>query len=191
MKCGTCEGLGYKEYEAGLIRLPCPDCKGIGEIKDSESLSDIAAEANAFANALMPRLEGEPLKVEGTEDTFTGLLFQLAGKRTDEYSDAELWKLVKETSLEKIEFPYVLTMPCGHKEVFHREENITGLPIKDIPCPCGNPNHYIVRLIDKREENDSNSGTGQLNSIIGSTDTGKPKQSRKSKARKGTKRRTG
>jgi len=32
MKCETCQGLGYREYEHGLIRLRCPECKGTGEV---------------------------------------------------------------------------------------------------------------------------------------------------------------
>jgi len=34
MKCPKCQGLKYLEYEAGLIRLPCQECKGTGEIPD-------------------------------------------------------------------------------------------------------------------------------------------------------------
>jgi hypothetical protein len=29
-KCARCDGLGYKEYEAGIIRLRCRDCGGTG-----------------------------------------------------------------------------------------------------------------------------------------------------------------
>ena len=34
MKCPECQGLGYREYESGLIRLPCWLCKGSGDIED-------------------------------------------------------------------------------------------------------------------------------------------------------------
>ncbi len=30
--CSSCNGKGYIEYEAGLIRLPCLDCEGNGVI---------------------------------------------------------------------------------------------------------------------------------------------------------------
>ena len=38
MKCEDCEGLGYKEYEHGLIRLPCRECNGTGEIPDDNDI---------------------------------------------------------------------------------------------------------------------------------------------------------
>ena len=61
MECPKCEGKGFIEFEHGLIMVECDECGGKKEIDDSEpeSLSDVAAEANAYANALMPRLEGE------------------------------------------------------------------------------------------------------------------------------------
>ena len=31
MKCETCEGRGFKEYEHGLIMVKCEECKGTGE----------------------------------------------------------------------------------------------------------------------------------------------------------------
>ena len=37
MKCENCEGLGYKEYEHGLIRLLCRECGGKGEIDGTNS----------------------------------------------------------------------------------------------------------------------------------------------------------
>jgi len=32
VKCSGCHGLGYREFEAGLIRLVCKDCEGMGII---------------------------------------------------------------------------------------------------------------------------------------------------------------
>ena len=34
MICPTCQGKKYREYEHGLIRLPCVECGGTGEITD-------------------------------------------------------------------------------------------------------------------------------------------------------------
>lgn len=48
MKCDACDGLGYREYEAGLIRLSCERCKGTGEVdfylggKEEISQNDVA-----------------------------------------------------------------------------------------------------------------------------------------------------
>ena len=35
MQCPDCEGLKYLEYEAGLIQISCPRCKGTGAVTDS------------------------------------------------------------------------------------------------------------------------------------------------------------
>ena len=34
MECTECNGLGYKEYEHGLIRLTCARCGGTGEARN-------------------------------------------------------------------------------------------------------------------------------------------------------------
>jgi len=34
-----------------------------------------------------------------------------------------------------------ITMPCGTTVTYP----LNGLPEVDTPCPCGNPNHWIVR----------------------------------------------
>lgn len=34
MTCKQCNGLGYREYEAGLIRLRCRACNGSGQINE-------------------------------------------------------------------------------------------------------------------------------------------------------------
>ena len=63
--CPKCLGTGFIEKEHGLFRPFCDCEKGIalrveitGETSE-ETLTEVAADANAFANALMPRLEGE------------------------------------------------------------------------------------------------------------------------------------
>ena len=35
--CSKCEGKGFIEYEHGLLQVKCEDCKGTGEIDDSNS----------------------------------------------------------------------------------------------------------------------------------------------------------
>jgi len=32
--CPDCDGVGFHEYEAGLIRLRCETCKGMGKVPD-------------------------------------------------------------------------------------------------------------------------------------------------------------
>ncbi len=39
-------------------------------------------------------------------------------------------------------FPQVLYMSCGHKVLI---ESMDAVLNRDTPCPCGNPNHWIVK----------------------------------------------
>ena len=32
MECSECGGKGYKEYEAGLIQVPCKECEATGDV---------------------------------------------------------------------------------------------------------------------------------------------------------------
>ena len=44
------------------------------------------------------------------------------------------------------EAPYaVITMDCGEEKTYRRIEDI---PTEDVPCPCGNPNHWIVKWVE-------------------------------------------
>uniref|UniRef100_A0A6M3M4V9 Uncharacterized protein n=1 Tax=viral metagenome TaxID=1070528 RepID=A0A6M3M4V9_9ZZZZ len=40
MKCGACNGLGYKEYRFGLVMIGCKACKGEGEIYEGTGRTD-------------------------------------------------------------------------------------------------------------------------------------------------------
>jgi hypothetical protein len=39
-------------------------------------------------------------------------------------------------------FPQIAYMSCGNR---WRLGSIEDVPIQNIPCPCGNPNHWLVR----------------------------------------------
>ena len=86
MECEKCQDRGFTEQEHGLIMVLCDCEKGkmlreeiTGEMHE-ETFVEVTAEANAFANAIMPKLEGEdridsnsgtgqPDKSIGSEDT--------------------------------------------------------------------------------------------------------------------------
>ena len=40
MKCEACGGLGYREYEGGVLRLRCRPCNGTGEVVYRRELKD-------------------------------------------------------------------------------------------------------------------------------------------------------
>ena len=174
MNCEKCGDRGFTEQEHGLVRVFCDCAKG----------KELRVEVTG---------ETPDVLATGWEDTtYTGIYFQLAGKRTDEFSDDELWKQCKEAVLEKMQFPYVLVMPCGFERTFVNQKDVTYLPVVDLPCPCGNPNHTIIKFSDQREViDDSNSGTGQPDSNNGGDYSRKPKLARKSKAKKGARKKSG
>ena len=37
---------------------------------------------------------------------------------------------------------FEITMPCGYSRKFEKHEDI---PYKDLPCPCGGFNRYLIR----------------------------------------------
>ena len=42
--------------------------------------------------------------------------------------------------------PFItITLNCGHKVVYQTFEDI---PSEDVPCPCGNPKHWMVKLTE-------------------------------------------
>lgn len=90
------------------------------------------------------------ISIDTKNATYIGLMFQLQGKRTDEYSDDELWAMAKEAGIEKMVFPYIIEMPCGATQHIKEAWQVERLPIEDMPCPCGNPNHWLIRFVDYR-----------------------------------------
>jgi len=47
-------------------------------------------------------------------------------------------------------YPIVVTMPCGKSIAFN---NLTEIPMTDMPCPCDNPNHWFVKYNEVNNEN--------------------------------------
>lgn len=46
-------------------------------------------------------------------------------------------------------FPYVgkeYAMPCGYVHKIPDTETICGWPIQDVPCPCGDKTHWLVKF---------------------------------------------
>ena len=51
MKCKTCEGKGFTEFEHGLVMVECPSCKGTGEDGVDATYYD---EAKVVADVFLP-----------------------------------------------------------------------------------------------------------------------------------------
>jgi len=41
--------------------------------------------------------------------------------------------------------PIDITMPCGEVIIYYRHCDV---PVKDVPCPCGDPNHWLIKYGD-------------------------------------------
>ena len=185
MECEKCQDVGFIEYEAGLIVQFC-DCEA------GEKAQEKQRETLGYPETPPGPIMNEECQSGNIEATYTGLQFQLQGKRTDEYSDDELWKQCKEAAMEKMEFPHTVDMPCGKSLWFSNQHSILTLPIEDEPCPCGNPKHHIVRFVDYREEvDDSDSRNKPDNQSSRGGDTSKPKQPKKPKAKRKARKRAG
>jgi len=39
--------------------------------------------------------------------------------------------------------------PCGHIKVYPTLDDV---PLVDTPCPCGNPNHYLIKILNTGEQ---------------------------------------
>ena len=100
------------------------------------------------------------VKASGSVASYTGILFELLGNPISEeqkaYTTDELWAMIKQSAVEKINelggFPYIHIMPCGAKLEIGGEPALMLLKIEDIPCPCGDPSHWLIRFIDLRED---------------------------------------
>lgn len=52
MKCETCEGRGFIEYEHGLIQVECDECGGTGEVgKESELAGELKDKVDNLTKA--------------------------------------------------------------------------------------------------------------------------------------------
>lgn len=88
----------------------------------------------------------------GEVSSYTGLLFEIAGKDAGEFTTEELWTRGKKEAIKTIlGFPYTILMPCGESLKLLDSVEILDLPIEDVPCPCGNTGHYLIRFIDLRQ----------------------------------------
>ncbi len=76
----------------------------------------------------------------------TALMFQIQGVEPTN----DLWDSTKREAIKYIEehggFPSTFKMPCNNELIFNTPEEIMSLPIKDIPCPCGDKTHWLVRF---------------------------------------------
>ena len=202
--CSDCDGKGFKEYDAGLLQIGCRTCSGIGKV-DCELTKDEFERAYAFRSDMttaqvlalglvaMPSdcvegwvMEKSPIP-EGTDSNAVhdGLLFQFNGGNPGEYIDDEEWLMVRKAIADARVYPHIIEMPCGEVERINNPESILNLRVKDIPCPCGNPKHYLVRYIVNREvvnDNQGDSGNQPANQPTGSRNTGKSSKPKKSKA---------
>jgi len=56
-------------------------------------------------------------------------------------SSCSKWVGIQFLSLRAIDEFFVITGPCGTVVKYP----LNNIPTVDVPCPCGNPNHWIIR----------------------------------------------
>lgn len=90
------------------------------------------------------------LKATTTEGTYTGVLFQIWRAKGIPFDTIrDLWRksILEEARRQGIDtesgLPFItITMPCGTEVIYQSFEDI---PNEDVPCPCGNPNHWVIQ----------------------------------------------
>lgn len=45
-----------------------------------------------------------------------------------------------------------IDMPCGNKLILKTVEDILALEPKDVPCPCGDPTHWLIKCQEEPNE---------------------------------------
>lgn len=51
-------------------------------------------------------------------------------------------------STEHFPSPLTAEMPCGETLTYETPDDVS---LKDVPCPCGDPNHWLVKWINQEE----------------------------------------
>jgi len=88
-------------------------------------------------------------KLDEESATYTGLLLQVQNDSKKEVDG--LWLHAKRSTIDFINeqggFPTQFDLPCGSQFRLEDANDVLTLPIKDIPCPCNNPGHWLIRFV--------------------------------------------
>ena len=85
---------------------------------------------------------------------FVGLLLEASS------DSPEMWHQAKSTVAKmvagaigerKVSIALGIALPCGNKLELKTLDDIMALEVKDVPCPCGNPNHFLIKWQVKPE----------------------------------------
>ena len=71
-----------------------------------------------------------------------GLLFQKKGP----ISWIEAMPELRARLLDEGRLPITIEMPCSQTVRYKTFEDI---PLEDVPCPCGNPGHWLVKWVSQ------------------------------------------
>ena len=94
------------------------------------------------------------------EAAYTGVHIQLGGqgegdgdfKETKARARKNDYSIMKQILVDGLlNYPYLIIMPCGYKLEY---KNFDDIPEEDVSCPCGNPNHWLIRYEDTRRKDD-------------------------------------
>ena len=94
----------------------------------------------------------------GKDGKYTALLFQVTISKdtTEKINLTALWNMAKKEAIKYIkksidknigyDYVFVSELPCSNKLKFRTFEEIMNLPIKDVTCPCNNPQHRLIEF---------------------------------------------
>lgn len=75
---------------------------------------------------------------ESSDTTYTALLISCKDNTGAVHSRAEWLEIMR----EQFKLPFTIGLPCGKTITCKTLEDI---PLEDLPCPCGDPNHWLIR----------------------------------------------
>lgn len=86
-----------------------------------------------------------------------GILWQIIRTVRTSTTNEELYKMLRRSILREAflkgcqldehgNMPYTIMMPCGDSITY---PDIDDIPMKDVPCSCGDPTHWFVKFADE------------------------------------------
>ncbi len=180
MKCRDCDGVGFKEYDAGLVQIGCKACGMTGKV-DCELTKEEFEKAYAFRSDMTPGQVAVLGLVAMPSDCLEGWAMQNVANIVEEQHPQLVSDAVLDAAIEVI--------VADSKKV----EDLTNEEIVEVVEGIDNAEEAEVEKARKILEapSDSDSGTGQDNQPARGDNTSKPKRTSKPKTKKKATKRAG
>ena len=96
---------------------------------------------------------GVSLIMPGAVKQCAGLLLQASDDKPEHWQAAKqsvVDMLKKQIGDRNVDVVLSISMPCGEKLEFKTFDDILVQELKDVPCPCGDPTHWLIKCEVRR-----------------------------------------